>query len=108
MARKKTNLFFKIIGLLFIIYMVVYIAYKSGYYETKVTNKALMTEEARAQFEEDLKNGEIVDLKTYLKEDRIDYSNKITKVGNKISESISDFMTKGIGSIFKVLKGLFW
>lgn len=108
MGKKKKSLFFKVLCLLFLVYVALSIAYESGYYTTKASNRVLMTKEAMEQFEEDLKNGEMVDLKTYLKEDKVDYSNKITKVGNKLSNSISEVLTNGISGLFKTLKGLFW
>ena len=38
------------------------------------------------QFEADVSNGEVVDSKDYLKEEKVDYSNQITKIlwGNKL------------------------
>ncbi len=108
MPKKKTNIFFKVLAVLFLVYIAITIAYKSGYYENKISNRATMTKEAMEKFEEDLQNGEMVDVKNYLKEDKIDYSNKVTKVGNKLSKGISEVMTNGISGLFKVLKGLFW
>jgi len=56
----------------------------------------------------DIENGEMVDVKDYLKDEKVDYSNGVTKIGNKISSSVSDIMTNGISGIFDALKGLFW
>lgn len=44
------------------------IAYESGYYETKMSNRAILTKEAMEQFESDVENGEVVDIKDYLKD----------------------------------------
>ena len=93
MKKKKTSIFFKLLGVLFLVYVALIIAYKSGYYETRANSKALMTKEAMAKFEDDLRNGEIVELKDYLKEEKVDYSNKVTKIGNKFSEGLSELMT---------------
>ena len=99
--NKKTRYFFRTIYILFFIYIALIIAYESGYYETKSHNRAVLTKEAMERFESDL-------VKDYLKEEKVDYSNGVTKVGNKISNGISDFMTKGLSGIFDVLKGWFW
>ena len=107
-TKKKPNFLFKILAILFLIFTALLIAYESGYYETKNKNRAILTKEAMAKFEEDINNGEMVDVKDYLKEERVDYSNSVTKVGNKISNNISKFMTKGLSGLFKSLKGLFW
>ncbi len=108
MSKKKNNIFFKILAILFLIYLAITIAYESGYYATKSQNRAILTKEAMQEFEKDLQKGEVMDIDKYLVEKRPDYSNKVTKIGNKISESISNVLTKGISSIFNALKGLFW
>lgn len=107
-TKKKTNIFFKLLFCLFIIYVAILIAFESGYYENKMSNRTVLTKEAMLKFESDLAKGEVTDMKDYLKNDKVDYSNGVTKIGNKVSDEISNFMTKGISGIFNVLKGLFW
>jgi len=106
--NKKSKYFFRSLFLLFLIFVALLIAYESGYYETKASNRAILTKEAMEQFEQDVQNGEMVDVKDYLKDERIDYSNGITKFGNKISNGISDVLTEGISGFLETLKGLFW
>ncbi len=106
--NKKTKIFFRIIWVLFLVFVALNIAYESGYYETKSKNRATLTKEAMEKFENDLANGQMVDVKDYLTKESVDYSNSVTKLGNKISNELSDIMTKGIAGIFDVLKGLFW
>lgn len=106
--KSKSRYFFRTLYALIIVFVALIIAYESGYYETKTGNRAVLTREAMEQFEEDLNNGEVIDVKDYLEEDKKDYSNGVTKIGNKVSSSVSDFMTKGISGIFDALKGLFW
>lgn len=106
--KKKSRYFFRSLFVLFIIFIALIIAYESGYYETKAKNRAVLTKEAMEQFEEDVKNGAVVDLNDYLEEEYTDYSNGVTKIGNKISNGVSEVMTKGISGVFDVLKGLFW
>jgi hypothetical protein len=108
MKKSKSRYFFRILFIFFVVYVALLIAYESGYYETKIGNKATLTKEAMEQFETDLENGEIVDVKNYITTEEKDYSNSITKVGNKLSNGISDIMTKGISGLFDTLKGLFW
>lgn len=105
---RKARIFFRILFCFFLVYVALIIAYESGYYETKSSERAILTKEAMERFEQDLSKGQLVDVKDYLVEDRKDYSNKVTKVGNKISQGISDFMTKGLSRVFEALKGLFW
>jgi len=106
--NRKTKYFFRTLYILFFIFVALVIAYESGYYETKAHNRAVLTKSAMEQFEHDLEQGELVDIKDYLKEEKVDYSNGVTKLGNKISKGISDVMTKGLTGLFDALKGLFW
>lgn len=105
---KKGKIFFRILFTLFLIFISLIIAYESGYYETKSHNKAILTKEAMERFENDVEKGKLVDVKDYLVEEHKDYSNSVTKIGNKITNNISDFLTKGLSGIFETLKGLFW
>lgn len=107
-ANKSSRYFFRTLFFLFIIFVALLIAYESGYYETKMSNKAIMTKEAMEQFEKDVANNEAVDLKDYLIDDKKDYSNTVTKIGNKITNSLSAIFTKGLTGVFNTLKGLFW
>lgn len=106
--NKKPNLLFRILSILFLVFVSLCIAYESGYYETKAHNRAVLTKNAMEQFEIDLNEGKIMDIKDYLKDEKVDYSNTVTKVGNKLSNGISDFMTKGLKGVFDILKNLFW
>ncbi|MDE5539495.1 MAG: hypothetical protein K2J20_03305 [Bacilli bacterium] len=108
MKKKKSRYFFRILFFLFLIFIALIIAYESGYYETKASNRATLTKEAMLEFEHDLEEGKVIDVKDYLVDERVDYSNNVTKFGNKITGSVSDIMTKGITGIFDALKSLFW
>ena len=106
--NKKSKYFFRILFCFFLVFVALLIAYESGYYETRMSNPAVLTKEAMDKFEEDVKNGEAVDVNDYLKSESVDYSNGITKIGNKISNGISEIMTNGLSGLFNALKGLFW
>lgn len=106
--NKKSKYFFRILFCFFLVFVALLIAYESGYYETRMSNRAVLTKEAMDKFEEDVKNGEAVDVNDYLKSESVDYSNGITKIGNKISNGISEIMTNGLSGLFNALKGLFW
>lgn len=105
---KKSKYFFRILFCFFLVFVALLIAYESGYYETKMSNRAVLTKEAMEQFEEDVANGEVVDINDYLKSESVDYSNGVTKFGQKISTGISEVMTKGLSGLIDALKGLFW
>lgn len=106
--NKKSKYFFRILFSFFVVYVALLIAFESGYYESRMSNRAILTKEAMEQFEADVENGEVVDIKDYLESDSVDYSNNVTKIGNKITNSISEVMTNGLSGLFNALKGLFW
>ena len=84
---KKSKYFFRTLFGFLVVFVALLIAFESGYYESRMSNRAVLTKEAM---------------------DRVDYSNGITKLGNKISNGISKIMTNGLSGLFEALKGLFW
>ena len=105
---KKSKYFFRILFAFFLVFTALLIAYESGYYETQMSNKAVLTKEAMERFENDVNEGKVVDVNDYLESSDVDYSNWVTKLGNKLSTGLSDIMTKGLSGLFDCLKGLFW
>ena len=108
MKKKKNNKLFRLILLsLFIVYIGLYIANETGYYESKLNNKVRLTNESIIQFEKDVEDGKNVTIEDYLKDETVDYSNKVSKLGLKFSKTTEDFMSDGLSKIFKVLGKLF-
>ncbi len=107
MKKKDKNPFLRILGLLFLGFISLYIALESGYYEAKVSKKTAMTAESIQKFEEDVKNGNPIDVNTYIFEEKKDYSNHTTDAAVFIGAKVEDFMSKGITEIFGVVKSLF-
>lgn len=106
--KKKKNWFLKLLFLSFVVFLGLYIASISGYYEAQVSNKVALTEDAIKDFEKDVLEGKEVDIKTYINEENNDYSNSFTDMGDRFSESIQKVLTKGIGGIWDALKVLFF
>ena len=106
--KKKGNWFLRLMFVLFVVFLGLYIASVSGYYETQVGNKVALTEEAIRDFENDVLEGKNVDIKTYLQEDNKDYSNTFTDMGDRFSESVQKILTDGIGGIWDAIKVLFF
>lgn len=108
MKKKNNSRFFWIpFYTLLIIYIGYSLALESGYYQTKVSQKTVLTEEKIEEFENDVKNGEEIDIKKYTVSDYKDYSSPISKTGQTISLGIENFMTKGIGNIINIVSKLF-
>lgn len=105
--KKKNKLFWWILTILFIIYIALTIAMKNGYYESKLNEKAVLTEEAIKKFEEDIKNGKEVDIDKYINASSVDYNNKISKAGLTFSKKSEELMTDGIDNLIKFLGYLF-
>lgn len=106
--KKNKNWFLRLLFILFIVFLGLYIASISGYYEAQVGNKVALTDKAIKEFEEDVINGKEVDINTYITKDDKDYSNTLTDLGDKFSESMGKILTDGIGGIWDALKVLFF
>ena len=83
MNKKNNNWFFKILTILFIIYVALFIANQTGYYEKTIRDKTFLTEEKMHEFEQDVADNKVIDIINYLPE-KEDYSNFWTKSANKL------------------------
>lgn len=96
---------FKIIKYIFIVlfasYTAIYIMVNLGYYEYTNYNKKVFTEEQIKKFEEDIKNGIVLDANEYLVQE--DTVNREKQMGLKVSEMIGVISRKSIEEIFKLL-----
>ena len=104
--KNKMHPFFKILLVLFIIYVSLFIANQTGYYEKIVRDKTIMTEEKRVQFEKDLEDNKVIDMISYLPEEE-DYSNFVTKSANVINNKLSDIFSDEVHNVWDFLKSLF-
>ena len=51
--------------------------------------------------------GEEINLDSYLENESVDYSNKVSKLGDSLTSSIEVFVTKSSKVIMEILKSLF-
>ena len=84
-----------------------YIAISNGYYETKLREKNIMTEEQIKRFEEDIKLGKEIDFNEYLNPPITSYDNKMSRAGATFSEKSEKVMQKGIGMVIDLIEKLF-
>lgn len=93
---------------LFILFVSLYFASENGYYEYKNKKEKEFTEEKMKQFEEDIKQGKNVNLNDYLKDESKNYDNKVTKLGNTISDivnySVMDTLEKTFNFVEKLIE----
>lgn len=107
MKKKKNNPFLKILGILFVIFMALYIANMSGYYESKIRDRVIITEEGIKEFEEKVQNGDEIDITSFLNSERIDYSSSMSNLGDGVTESIENIVANGMDFVSGILKSLF-
>ena len=106
--KKKNNWFKKLLTVSFLIFMGLYISSISGFYESKLSNKVSLTDEAIKEFEKDVLNGKKIDIVTYIDNKNIDYSNKFTNAGEKFSEAVTKIVTDGFSGFWDAVKVLFF
>lgn len=100
------NLIKLITVIIFLIFISSYLVASTGYYEYTMQQKTIITNEKIKEFEEDIKNNQNIDLKDYLKEEEIDYSNKFTNLVYSISDNSNKLTRKAIKYVFKKLSTL--
>ena len=106
--KKKPNWFLRIVFVFFIVFLVMYVSSMSGYKEKRIHDKVIITEDAIKAFESDILAGKDVEVIDYLDNDYIDYSNKLTKAGDALTETIQSFLTDGLTGVWNTIKVLFW
>lgn len=99
---KPKKIFNTCIFCLFVIFLAIYGASKSGYYEYENKKQKELTEDSIKRFEEDISKGKSVNISDYLVEDVKHYDNKITDIAGKISDTFYDTITKGLEEGFKL------
>lgn len=105
--KKKTNPFLRILFLLFLVFIFLYLLVNTGYYESKIAKKTLITDKKIKQFERDVKMGKPIDLDSYYEEEK-DYSSIVSKAGKQITGKLSIGLESFFKNSGKVLKKLFW
>lgn len=105
--KKKGDIFLKILGCLFILFIALFIANMSGYYESKIRDRVIVTEEGIKEFENLVQNGEEIDVTSFLNTEREDYSSKMSNLGDTITSGFENFISNGANILYDVLKSLF-
>lgn len=97
----KKESIFKFILLCFIIcFLVILFAGKTGYYEKKLRNNSILTEEQIKKFEEDIKEGKNVDISNYVINKNKDYTTKLTSDVYSVSLKLEKTIDKIVKFIF--------
>ena len=83
-----------------ICFLVILFAGKTGYYEKKLRDNSILTEEQIKKFEEDLKNGKNVDISNYVINENKDYTTKLTSDVYSVSLKLEKTIDKIVKFIF--------
>lgn len=92
-----------LLTILILSFLALYFMTSGGYYEYKLNNKNILTEEAIKQFENDVKEGKPIIASNYIKEQK-NYSNKANILANKLSDLISNIYDKVMKYLFKQIE----
>ena len=97
---KQNKIIAFLFSILIITYIVIYVASSTGYYEYRNYKKMILTEEQINKFENDISEGKEIDLEDYIIKEDINNGNKISKLGRRISFTISGGMTTLLSKTF--------
>ena len=104
----KSKKYLKVILLITITtFLFAYFIETTGYYEYKLQNKKILTEEEMLHFEQDIKEGKEIDIEDYLKNTNPDYSNKLTQTTSELSLKLNDYLKEFLINGFNIFDGLF-
>lgn len=95
-----------IFGLIIISFLSIFLSSKTGYYEYQNNKKAVFTEEKIKEFEKDISDGKNVNIKDYITDESKDYSNKVTDIGNSVSNIINDSVNTVLKKSFNIIEKL--
>lgn len=105
--KKKGNIILKILGCLFILFIALFIANMSGYYESKIRDQVIVTEEGIKAFENAIENGDEIDITSFLNTEREDYSSNMSNLGDTLTSSVENFVSGGMEIVSDIIKSLF-
>lgn len=103
--KKKliNKIFARIFLTLLVAFTALYVSEATGYYEYELHKQVVLTEDKIKEFETDVKEGKNINIKDYLDETEVDYSNNVSNTGLKISENLGNVVKSGLESAFNFL-----
>ena len=104
MKNSKTAwiVFRRILSFLFIIFMILYFQVETGLV-SEARTKSIITQENLKKFEEDIKNGEYIDIKNYTEDNIVNTQNIMSDTGYFISTKTTNFFGKELSKILKFI-----
>lgn len=105
--KKKSNIFNKLFLILIIMFLCLYSISVMGYKDKRQETKTLYTEEMIRKFESDVEKGKEIDINDYFTYEEVDYSNKSSDLGEKISKSVDYVSSKSLEFMSNLFTYLF-
>lgn len=105
--NNKYDIFFRILFVLFVIFLCLYAISVSGYVEVENKNRTLYTEEQIQRFESDVMNGKEIDINEYIDNSVVDYSNTVSDAGEELSLMIDELFDMSFEYLEKIFKFMF-
>ncbi len=101
--KKKlaTKILWRCFLFLLVAFTALYLSEATGYYEYEQHRNMVLTSEKIKEFEQDVKDGKNIDIENYVESKERDYSNSVSNLGLNISDTIDNFITDGLNSLFK-------
>lgn len=99
----KKSIFKLLFFISFTSFVIAYVIGTTGYYEYELSNKRILTEEKMKEFEQEVANGEEIDLKDYTVNTHRDYTNKFTKGVTNTSLTLNKYLKKMIEKAFNLI-----
>ncbi len=95
-----------IILILFILFVGLYLVGNSTYYDYEAASRTRLTKEQIKIFEQDIKEGNAIDVEEYLKKNEKNYDNPISNATLNISKTISKSFDKALNYVFKKISAV--
>lgn len=102
----KNKIIKDIFIILLVLYIFIFFASESGYYEYHVRKRTVLTSEKIKEFENDVKNNKNLDITDYLESTEKNYKNKLTSTCFNTSKKINTYFKRGVEGVFKIIDKL--
>ena len=89
--------------LLFIIFITLFFASYTGYYDYENRKTKVLTEQQMKKFEEDVKKGVNLDLENYIVKSNNNHQSILSKMGAKTSKTVSTIISSSVNYTFDFL-----
>ena len=101
---EPNKIFRNILLFLFLIFLALYLSSQAGLIDYQAKHKNILTEQAILEFENDVKNGDNLDIKKYVNNKDNKYDNGLSKITLKVSNGIGECVDGVLKFFFKKIE----